>query len=106
MVLCKHRQSHAAFTHAIIARLTASKDGSHPAIANRAETDRPDRGPIVRAVERLKSFMVDTLGQATAEPYKAAGCRPVRKTCAPRRLPSRTARFVLKSSAAHLDSRP
>ena len=85
IVLCKHRLSHAAFTHAILARLIATKDGSQPANAKRADTDRPDKGPIVRAVDRRKSFMVDNLGMATAETCKAAGCRPVRKIWAPSR---------------------
>ena len=80
MVLWRHRLSQAASTHAIIARLTDAKNGSHPAIAKRAETDRPDVGPIVRAVDRLRSCKVDNLGKATTEPYKAAGCKPVRKT--------------------------
>ena len=104
MVLCKQRLSHAAFTHAIMARLIASKAGSQPAIARRADTDRPESDPIVRAVDRLKSLMAVNLGMATAEPYKAAGCRPVRKIWAPSRLPRRTARFLLIASAAHLDS--
>ena len=73
MVLCKQGMSHAAVTHVITARLIASKAGSQRAIASRAVTDRPDKGPIVRAVDRRKSFMVDKLGKATAEPYKAAG---------------------------------